>query len=340
MTGPPPYGEYSSPPTGYGAYGMHPGYPPRRTNTMAIVSLVTAFLVAPLGIVFGHISLSQIKRSGEEGRGLAVAGLVVGYVLTALTIVVVVIAVWFTTVMVNWSNQFADQWNRNSFPENYPGGTADPLPGNNLPPFAPPATLGSNCQYPKTTEAASKPATPPRTGRVPTTPPIVAATMETDLGPIGLQLDNAKAPCTVNNFASLAQQGFFDATTCHRLTTSASLGVLQCGDPTGSGTGGPGYQFPNEYPTNQYRLADPALQDPVLYPRGTLAMANAGPGTNGSQFFLVYADSQLPPTYTVFGSIDTTGLGLLDKVAAAGVKDGSEDGTPNLAVTIDQVRLD
>ena len=67
--------------------------------------------------------------------------------------------------------------------------------------------------------------------------------------------------------------------------------MLQCGDPSGTGTGGPGYRFPNEYPTNQYRLTDPALKTPVLYPRGTLAMANAGPGTNGSQFFLVYEDS-------------------------------------------------
>ncbi len=121
-------------------------------------------------------------------------------------------------------------------------------------------------------------------------------------------MDNGKTPCTVNNFTSLAKQGFFDNTNCHRLTTSAELGVLQCGDPTGTGTGGPGYRFPNEYPTNQYRLTDPALKTPVLYPRGTLAMANSGPGTNGSQFFLVYKDSQLPPTYTVFGTIDGPGL--------------------------------
>ncbi len=80
--------------------------------------------------------------------------------------------------------------------------------------------------------------------------------------------------------------------------------MLQCGDPPGTGKGGPGYQFPNEYPTNQYRLTDPAVKIPVIYPRGTLAMANAGPGTNGSQFFLVYEDSELPPTYTVFGTID------------------------------------
>ena len=144
--------------------------------------------------------------------------------------------------------------------------------------------------------------------------------MTTNQGNIGLQLDNAKAPCTVNSFASLAQQGYFNDTPCHRLTTSPGLSVLQCGDPTGQGTGGPGYGFANEYPTNQYRPDDPALQQPVVYPRGTLAMANAGArATNGSQFFLVYKDSQLPPNYTAFGTIDATGLATLDKIAAAGV---------------------
>ena len=80
----------------------------------------------------------------------------------------------------------------------------------------------------------------------------------------------------MNSFASLAQQGYFNDTPCHRLTTSPGLSVLQCGDPTGKGTGGPGYGFVNEYPTNQYRPDDPALQSPVVYPRGTLAMANTG----------------------------------------------------------------
>ena len=115
--------------------------------------------------------------------------------------------------------------------------------------------------------------------------------MTTNQGNIGLQLDNAKSPCTVNSFASLAQQGYFNDTPCHRLTTSEGLSVLQCGDPTGQGSGGPGYEFANEYPTNQFQPDDPQLQNPVMYPRGTLAMANAGPGTNGSQFFLVYKDS-------------------------------------------------
>jgi len=164
--------------------------------------------------------------------------------------------------------------------------------------------------------------------------------MTTNQGNIGLQLDNAKSPCTVNSFASLAQQGFFNGTPCHRLTTSEGLAVLQCGDPTGQGTGGPGYQFDNEYPTNQFQPDDPKLQEPVVYPRGTLAMANAGPGTNGSQFFLVYKDSELPPNYTVFGTIDQTGLATLDKIAAAGTADGSQDGKPKDDVQVKSIQLD
>jgi len=223
----------------------------------------------------------------------------------------------------------------------YPDITATPSPraDNNLPPFDPPKTLGSNCQYPATTEPATKPVKPPQDGRIATDPALIRASITTSQGVVGLELDNGKTPCTVNNFTSLAKQGFFDNTNCHRLTTSAELGVLQCGDPTSTGTGGPGYRFPNEYPTNQYRLIDPALKTPVLYPRGTLAMANSGPGTNGSQFFLVYKDSQLPPTYTVFGTIDGPGLMALDVVAAAGVADGSDDGKPTTDMTIKSVQI-
>ncbi len=115
--------------------------------------------------------------------------------------------------------------------------------------------------------------------------------------------------------------------------------MLQCGDPTGTGTGGPGYRFPNEYPTNQYRLTDPRMGQPVEYPRGTLAMANSGPGTNGSQFFLVYKDSMLPPTYTVFGTIDAAGLAVVDKVAAGGVQGGTDDGKPTTSVNIQSVTV-
>jgi peptidyl-prolyl cis-trans isomerase B (cyclophilin B) len=208
-----------------------------------------------------------------------------------------------------------------------------------LPAFKAPADLGANCQYPAAEKAAKK-TDPPKTGKVPTDPALISVSMATNQGNIGLWLNNAEAPCTANSFASLAQKGFFDDTICHRETTAPGLGVLQCGDPTGTGTGGPGYRFANEYPTNQYPKDDPALQKPVLYPRGTLAMANSGPNTNGSQFFLVYKDSQLPPNYTVFGSIDANGLATLDKIAEGGVAGGGEDGKPASEVTIKSVLLD
>ena len=264
-TPPPPYGAYPPPPGPYAGYRYpgYPGYPqPQPTNSLAIVSLVCAFLFAPLGIIFGHISLSQIKKTGEEGRGLAVAGLVISYLITVLTILVVVLSVVFIVKVAN------DLESLDGLTPDYPDITATPSPraDNNLPPFDPPKTLGSNCQYPATTEPATKPVKPPQDGRIATDPALIRASITTSQGVVGLELDNGKTPCTVNNFTSLAKQGFFDNTNCHRLTTSAELGVLQCGDPTGTGTGGPGYRFPNEYPTNQYRLTDPALKTPVLYP--------------------------------------------------------------------------
>jgi peptidyl-prolyl cis-trans isomerase B (cyclophilin B) len=315
-------------------YSPHPQ--PPNTNGLAIASLICAFLFFPLGIVFGHMSLSQIRKSHEGGHGLAIAGLVISYVVAVLTVLAIVFTVVFGAFLI----RVADEFDPNRPYSGSPGVAGSPPLDQKLPQFKPSATLGSNCQYPATTEKASKPVNPPRTGKVPTTPDTVGATIDTNTGNIGLQLDNGMSPCTVNNFVSLAQQGFFDDTPCHRLTTSSTLGVLQCGDPTGDGTGGPGYRFPNEYPTTQYRLADPALQAPVVYPRGTLAMANAGPGTNGSQFFLVYKDSQLPPTYTVFGSVDETGLAVVDKIAAGGVQNGGEDGKPASPVTVESIRLD
>jgi peptidyl-prolyl cis-trans isomerase B (cyclophilin B) len=209
-----------------------------------------------------------------------------------------------------------------------------------LPPFKSSADLGANCQYPASSDPAAKPVKPPRTGKIPTDPAQVSASMATSQGNIGLMLANNESPCTVNSFASLVGQGFFNDTKCHRLTTSPTLGVLQCGDPKGDGTGGPGYQFANEYPTDQYPPNDPKAQEPVLYPRGTVAMANAGPNTNGSQFFLVYKDSQLPPQYTVFGTIQADGLATLDKIAKAGVAGGGDDGAPAIDVTIKSLLLD
>ncbi|NHC13971.1 peptidylprolyl isomerase [Motilibacter deserti] len=153
------------------------------------------------------------------------------------------------------------------------------------------------------------------------------ATLDTNCGTIELTLDGAKAPHTVNSFAFLAGEKYFDGTSCHRLTTSGIF-VLQCGDPTGTGTGGPGYQFQDE---------NLPKDGAANYPAGTVAMANSGAGTNGSQFFLVYKDTQLPPNYSVFGKI-TKGLDILEKVAAAG-DDSGGDGKPNQPVTLNTVTV-
>lgn len=220
--------------------------------------------------------------------------------------------------------------------------TAAPVKGG-LPGFVAPSDLG-HCTYTAKGEPAKKLADgrsqlPKSDTPIPTQPATVTASMKTSQGNIGLELDNAKAPCTVNSFASLAQGMYFDDTVCHRMT-SGGLSVLQCGDPTGTGTGGPGYEFANEYPTNQYKDNDPTAQQPVNYPAGTLAMANAGPGTNGSQFFMVYKDSLLPPQYTVFGRLDKTGMDTLAKIAQNGVDGGGTDGKPAQEVKIIDLQLD
>ncbi|TQF66509.1 peptidylprolyl isomerase [Rhodococcus spelaei] len=193
------------------------------------------------------------------------------------------------------------------------------------------------CSYPASGQPI-KPVTPPSADGVPTAGTATIA-MTTSQGPIGLTLNRAEAPCTVNSFVSLARQGYYNDTPCHRLSTSG-LYILQCGDPSGSGRGGPGYGYLNEYPSNQFAPSDPAGQQSVVYPRGTIAMANTGqPGSNGSQFFLVYQDSPLPPQYTVFGTIDDAGLATIEKVAAAG-DDGSMSaggGKPNTPVQIQTV---
>ncbi|MER6129411.1 peptidylprolyl isomerase [Streptomyces sp. NPDC001795] len=156
--------------------------------------------------------------------------------------------------------------------------------------------------------------------------------LATTCGDIGIALKTAAAPHTVNSFNFLAAQGFFDHTKCHRLTTNG-IYVLQCGDPKGTGTGGPGYTIPDE------NLTDKSLKGNV-YPAGTVAMANTGQKhTGGSQFFLVYQDSQLPPSYTPFGTIDAAGLKVLKKIAAAGENTGAGDGAPNATVVINKASV-
>ena len=150
----------------------------------------------------------------------------------------------------------------------------------------------------------------------------------TNQGEIVVETTPALAPLTVNAMAALAQKNYFDNTICHRLTTEGIF-VLQCGDPTGTGTGGPGFNIPDE------NLPQPIDNN---YPAGTVAMANAGPGTSGSQFFLVYQDTTLGPDYTIWGSI-TSGLDILQTIASAGVVDGGADGAPLTGVTIESTKV-
>jgi peptidyl-prolyl cis-trans isomerase B (cyclophilin B) len=212
-----------------------------------------------------------------------------------------------------------------------------------LPEFKASADVGADCEYPLAPQPAGRPVDPPQSGKVSTDPAQARVSIVTNRGPIGLLLTGDQSPCTVNSFVSLAKQKFFDNTHCHRLTTSPTLGVLQCGDPNGDGTGGPGYQFANEYPTDQYQPDDPKAHQPVVYPRGTVAMAspgaNTGQGTNGSQFILVYKNSRLPPEYTVFGKLDAVGLATLSSIAKAGVTGGGQDGPPVADVTIESLGL-
>ncbi|WP_149359828.1 peptidylprolyl isomerase [Lolliginicoccus suaedae] len=200
-----------------------------------------------------------------------------------------------------------------------------------------PATV--DCSYTDSGRPAAKEAERPAETGIPAEGN-VAATINLNGEPVGVTLDRAKSPCTVNSFVSLAEQGYFDGTSCHRLTT-AGIFVLQCGDPSATGGGGPGYAFADEFPADQYQEAP---RGGTIYPRGTIAMANAGPGTNGSQFFLVYDDSPLAPAYNVFGQINDPGLAVIDAIAQAGVAEnpGSApgDGAPSVPAEITSVTVE
>lgn len=143
-------------------------------------------------------------------------------------------------------------------------------------------------------------------------------TIVTNLGPITVNVETADAPCTAGSFTYLAKDGYFDGQQCHRLTTDG-IWVLQCGDPDArgvieagtpemAGQGSPGYQYEEE---------NLPVEAEANYPAGTIAMANAGPGTTGSQFFIVYQDTSLPADYTILGQV-TSGLDIVEQVAAAG----------------------
>lgn len=153
------------------------------------------------------------------------------------------------------------------------------------------------------------------------------ARLRTTQGTIKFEALTDKAPCTTYSFRFLAERGFFDKTHCHRSTTQRIF-VLQCGDPTGTGSGAPGYQFPDE------NLAG------ATYPAGTVAMANAGPNTNGSQFFFTWKDTKLSPAYTPFGRV-TEGLDVLRRIGEAGNDEQNNpgDGYPTLYTEFHKVQI-
>ncbi len=203
-----------------------------------------------------------------------------------------------------------------------PTATASPTASPTASTVAEPAT---HCTYTPSPPAARKVGFPPAR---PDSKARYRATIVTNRGNVVIDLLNAKATCTVNSFVYLAAKNYFRNTTCHRLTTSG-IYVLQCGDPTGTGSGGPGYKFGDE------NLAG------AIYTAGTVAMANSGPGTNGSQFFLVYRDSlALHPNYTPFGTV-VKGLRIIQNVAKAGTDNaqGPGDGHPKEKVVIERVTI-
>ncbi len=200
-------------------------------------------------------------------------------------------------------------------------GNDDATPLAAASPSADASAKPGECRYDEAGKASREVAKPPTEGVE--TKGVFTATLTLNVGTVVFEMDAAKTPCTTNSIRSLAHFAYYDKTPCHRLT-SQGIFVLQCGDPSGDGTGGPGYRF-----------ADEALEG-ATYPRGTVAMANSGPGTNGSQFFLVYKDSALDPNYTPVGRI-TKGLDVLDAVAKVGSTTPG-DGMPKKPVTLQTFR--
>jgi peptidyl-prolyl cis-trans isomerase B (cyclophilin B) len=211
-----------------------------------------------------------------------------------------------------------------STPASTPSASASPTPSPTPSTVAEPAT---HCTYLPNPPAARKVTLPPATPDYQAT---YQATITTNRGPIVIDLLNSKATCTVNSFVHLAEAGFYSSTPCPRLTTSQGLYILQCGDPTGTGSGGPGYEFASENLTG------------ATYPAGTLAMATTGAADgNGSQFFLVYRDSTLAPSYTPFGKI-VSGLNILQNVAKRGYGpplNSAGGGAPKESVKIESVTI-
>jgi len=275
----------------------------------------------------GEDALAQLDRElksrdrAEKSKPIKVA------LAAAVAIVVIVAGIWFLATRSSDEEITASEESTEATTPETP--EMEPLAMTRAQPL--PETV--TCEYPEAGEASRDAGTPP-TENIPTTGTL-NVTLATNQGEIGMELDRTTAPCTVNAIEHLVDNGYYDDTVCHRLTTSGIF-VLQCGDPSGAGSGGPGFQFANEYPTDEL---EGEATSPVIYPRGSIAMANAGADTNGSQFFLNYEDSPLAPNYTYFGQISEEGLATLDGIAETGVEGGAGDGAPAEEVRIETASL-
>jgi len=246
----------------------------------------------------------QLVRREERERGRRQRLVIAGVVATVL---VIAGGVWYAT-------------SRGNTPATASSGT-----GSTGTAAATSTAPKTPCTYPKSGKAEKQAKAP--TNLSPANTATVNADLTLNGQKVELALDRAAAPCTVNSFLSLASQGFYNSTPCSRLTGNSALYILQCGDPTGVGNGGPGYTFADE------------LSKTKTYPKGTLAMANSGPDTNGSQFFITYKDSQLSPAYTVFGKVSDAGLAVIADIAAKGIKGNSQDGAPVAEAKINSVTV-
>lgn len=253
---------------------------------------------------------SSHQAPAAQRRGTS--GCLIAAVVTAIVVVLICVVVAAVALVLRLRDEAAT-------------GAA---PGNS-PAAAASAPVGGGCRWLPTDEASNpnikNVGTPPTT--VPTTG-VQQLTMTTDRGVVKVRIETAKAPCAAASITYLAGRKFFDGTKCHRLTTEG-ISVLQCGDPSSTGMGGPSYRFAEEnLPTT---AADP-------YPVGTLAMAKTRePASTGSQFFIVWGPTPIAPEYTVLGTV-TAGLDAVQAIGKAGAVDpagqAATDGTPKSPVTI------
>jgi peptidyl-prolyl cis-trans isomerase B (cyclophilin B) len=203
------------------------------------------------------------------------------------------------------------------------GGQDDTAAAPDTPAGATDGSAGDvQCDY---IDNAPDPSTVTDVGRPPSDPGDLGeltATLTLNGAPVVISLDGSAAACTASSWEFLAAADYFDDTVCHRLTTSDTLGVLQCGDPSGTGRGGPGYRFAQENVAG------------ATYTAGTVAMANTGQAAStGSQFFIVHSDSVLPADYTVVGEV-VDGLDVVSEIAEAGTVGGGTDGTPSAGADV------